>query len=245
MNTYTAIIIDDEANAIQLLKLSLQELFPDINIRRTCTNWADALQALKQEHYDFIFMDVLMPGKTGIELARLLPDMTSKLIFVTAHEEYALEAFRCYAFSYLLKPIDDRELHEVVSRAISSRQQPASSEIPVRSNSELLGIPDSKGIDYIDKKDIVYLQAENKCTKIVLQGRVIYSSYHLGRFREYLEKDLFFQVHRSYIINLVAVKRYVSKHTGIVMNDLTEIPVARSMREELLKQFTTLNKLPG
>ncbi|WP_118976909.1 LytR/AlgR family response regulator transcription factor [Taibaiella koreensis] len=246
MNTFTTIIIDDEPNAIGLLKLSLEELFPDITVKHTCTSWSDAFRILQQEHFDFIFMDIQMPGRTGIELARLLPDLYGKLIFITAHEEYALDAFRCHASGYLLKPVDDVALYNVISRAMRDLAQPAAlpGSQPVN-NSELLGIPDSKGINYIHKKDIVYLQADNKCTKIVLTDKVMYSSYHLGRFREYLEKERFFQVHRSYIINLSAVKRYVNEHTGIIMTDLTEIPVARSAREALLRQFTTLHKLPG
>jgi len=243
MKHLNAIIIDDELNALRLLQLSLQELFPDIRVEKTCSVWAEALQALKQNRYDLIFIDIMMPGKSGIELVRMLPGLSGKIIFVTAHQQYALEAFRCYAFGYLLKPVDEAELHAVVSRAVADLQAAA---LPARhaATGGMLGIPGSRGIDYIMLEHILYLRSDNKCTKVVLKDKTLVSSYHIGKFHDFLASGEFFQVHRSYIVNLRAVKRYVHNESSLVMTDNTEIPVARSARESLLKQFATLSRLP-
>jgi two-component system, LytTR family, response regulator len=232
---YHALIVDDEPNAVESLRLSLGTLFRQVLVTHTCSNWQDALLVLQQQQFDLIFLDIRMPGKTGIQLARLLPQLKGKIIFVTAHEEYALEAFKCYASGYLLKPLNDEELFALVSRLLTIAAPPAAAD-------DILGIPGSKGIDYIHINDIIYLQSEHKCTRIVLSNRVLYSSYHLGRFRDFLPAHRFLGVHRSYLVNLYAVQRYVHDQSGIVMNNEAEIPVARAMREELLQQFATLNK---
>jgi two-component system, LytTR family, response regulator len=235
MKSYRTIIIDDEILAAELLSLNLKELFPQIKVERICTEWSQALQLLKDNNYDLVFSDIMMPGKTGIELMRLLPGIRSKIIFVTGHQEYALDAFKCFASGYILKPVDDEELYSLVSKVIESIEQPAASQ--ATTPNELLGIPGSKGIDYIAMGDILYLESERKCTKVVLKDRILVSSYHMGRFRELLNKETFFQTHRSYIINLKAVKRYLLDHTGIIMQNDVEIPVARAMRKELLGRF--------
>lgn len=232
---FHALIVDDESNAVASLRLSLQALFPQVQVSRTCTDWQEALLVLQRQQFDLIFLDIRMPGKTGLQLARLLPQLKGKIIFVTAHEEYALEAFKCHASGYLLKPLDDTELFALVSRLLAIA-------VPAAPADDILGIPGSKGIDYININDIIYLQSEHKCTRIVLPNQVLYSSYHLGRFRDFLPAHRFLSVHRSYMVNLYAVQRYVHDQSGIVMNNKAEIPVARAMREELLQQFTTLNK---
>ncbi len=242
MKLLKAIIIDDEIQSAELLSLTLKDLFPDIRVGKICTWWADALHALKDNDYDLVFIDIMMPGKTGIELMRLLPGIKAKIIFITAYQEYALDAFKCYASGYLLKPVDDAALLEVVSRAIAV--PPTSDTAPAAATTGILGIPGLKGIDYIPVDQILYLQAEKGCTRVVLKDKVIISSYYLGRFRDFLPDDLFFQIHRSCIINLNAVKRYLHNQSSIVMNNDMEIPVARSIREELLQRFVTITKSP-
>lgn len=235
MKSYRALIIDDEIRAAELLSLSLKELFPNIRMEQVCTEWSKALQLLKDNNYDLVFSDIIMPGKTGIELMRLLPGLRSRVIFVTAHEEYALDAFKCFAAGYILKPVDDKELYTLVSKVIDSMEHSPSSSM--ETDNELLGIPGSKGIDYVAIKDILYLESDHKCTRVVLKDRALLSSYHMARFREFLNKDTFFQTHRSFIVNLKAVKRYLPDHASIIMQNDVEIPVARTMRKELLGRF--------
>jgi two-component system LytT family response regulator len=243
MKSYRAIIIDDEIFAAELLSLNLKELFPNIKVERICTEWPEALQLLKDNNYDLVFSDIIMPGKTGIELMRLLPGIRSKIIFVTGHQEYALDAFKCFASGYILKPVDDKELYSLVSKVIESiDQSPVSS---ATGPNELLGIPGSKGIDYIAMDNILYLESEHKCTKVVLNDKTLVSSYHMARFREFLNNETFFQTHRSYIINLKAVKRYLPDHTGIIMQNNVEVPVARAMRKELLGRFVMPHHTKG
>ena len=235
----SCMIVDDEPLAIALLKEQLSHMFRDIHIVATCTHWEDALDTLRQAKPDILFMDISMPGKTGLELMRLLPSVDSELIFITGHDEYALEAFRLSACGYLLKPVLDSDLSITVSRAIGRVQlkrlaRTTGTATPHLSNK--IGIPGKHSIDYVNVQDIIYLESVNKCTKIVTVQKEHISLSALIKFRILTDHYHFLQVHRSYIINLDRISRYET--SGLVtMTNKQDIPVARSFRNDLLKQF--------
>jgi len=243
-NKFTCIIVDDEYKAIELLKDSLKYLYPNIEITGTYTNWVAALEALRSHHCDIFFTDISMPGKNGMELLRLVPEIESEIIFITAHSDYALNAFKFSAAGYILKPIDDAELRLAVDKAIERIRykkiatKSSASSYPVNPK---IGIPNNKGIDYIDVNEIIYFETVNKYTKVVTKSYELLSSYNLGRFKELVEDKLFYQIHRSYIVNLNCVKRYESPGI-VVMSNNKEIPVSKAIKEDFLKIFTTVTR---
>jgi two-component system LytT family response regulator len=178
-----------------------------------------------------------MPGKSGFELLKLLPGLESEIIFVTAHDNFALSAFSFSATGYILKPIDDRELSAAIDKALERIANKAvASQIrnPPAKFNDKIGVPKNHGIDYISVADILYLESVNKCTQIVTAGGKYTSSSNIGNFRYLVDDYSFFQVHRSYIVNLNCILRYES--TGIViMKDKKEIPVARNARHDFLQ----------
>lgn len=239
---YRALIVDDEVNSIKLLQASLGDLFPDIDVAGTCTGWQQALTAMREDSFDLLFLDISMPGKSTMDVLKLIPDVSGQIIFITAHQEFAIEAFKFQAAGYLLKPFDDQELSLAVNRAIDRIEKEKAASVVPKTSTPIIGIPGSKGIDYVHLDTILYLQAENKCTRVVLQDRVIYSSYHLGLFRDLFEGRNFFQVHRSYLVNINAVKSYLHNSTTIVMTDNTELPLARAVKDDFLNQFMVINR---
>jgi len=236
---YTCAIVDDEPDAIELLKHRIGLLFPNLKVEGTFMQWQDALSALRTNKYDILFSDISMPGKNGLDLLKLLPDLESEIIFVTAHEDYALKAFSFAASGYILKPIDDselasaisRSLERVMNRTIAKENQKASVVVQ-----EKIKIPGRHSIDYVNVSDILYLESINKCTQITGIGFKYLASVHLGTYKYLAESGAFFQVHRSFIVNLNAVTRYET-NGNIVMKDGKEIPVARSSRLDFLSAF--------
>src|SRR5437016_1235588 len=109
-NKITCIIIDDEPKSIELLLESLHTLYNNMDVVKTYTSSTEALHALRSSDCDIVFMDISMPGKNGLELLQLAPDLKSEVIFITAHSEYALNAFKFSASGYILKPIDDADV---------------------------------------------------------------------------------------------------------------------------------------
>lgn len=235
---YSCIIIDDEPDAIELLADRITHLHKNIQITNTFLHWEEALEALQKNHCDVLFMDVSMPEKNAIDLLKLLPDLQSEIIFVTAYEQYALAAFNFSASGYILKPIDDRALTAAVNKALERVQNKrvAKQHITLTQVNDKMRIPNNHGIDYVNLCDIMYVETINKCTRIVTAAAEYISSYQLGRFKEQLTSPPFFQVHRSYIININFINRYETSGL-VVMGNKREIPVARSMKNDFLRLF--------
>jgi two-component system LytT family response regulator len=235
---FHCIIVDDEQDAIELLAARLKVLFHNIEITGSYTLWHEALKAIQTLSVDIIFMDISMPGKSGINLLRLVPETRAEIIFITAHDEYALNAFEFSTSGYILKPIDDLELSQAVERAMK-RIRNKSKDTHV--NSMHIGIPDSHGINYVDIRDIQYLESINGYTNVVTSKGNILTSFNLAKFKHVVDSTLFYQVHRSFIVNISAIRRYKSSGV-VVMHDDKEIPVAKSVRAAFLSLFNLVSK---
>lgn len=246
MNNVTCIIIDDEPDAALLLRMCLNDLYPELEIAGMYFNWKGAFHALKHLHVDLVFTDISMPEKSGLDLLQLLPELKTEIIFTTAHSAYALNAMRFAPAGYLLKPIMDTELTAVVTKALERvKYKRLATQYAQGTTGRKIGIFNNKGTDYVSPADIIYLESVNKCTRVITTQREYLSSYHLGKFRTMLD-DTFFLVHRSFIINLAAVVRY--EPGVVIMSNKRDIPVARNLRDAFFKQLNGLthsgNHLP-
>lgn len=234
------VIIDDEQDAIDLLSFRIGQLYSNINVVDTFLHWQDALAALRANKYDLLFIDISMPGKNGLDLLKLLPGIECEIIFVTAHDNYALKAFSFAATGYILKPIDDQELSAAVDRALEriNHKMLAAQNHKVSSVvNEKIRIPGKQGVDYVNVSDILYLESVNKCTQIATGSSKYLCSTNLGTYKYLTEGGAFFQVHRSFIINLNCITRYEAGGV-VIMQDKKEIPVARNIRHEFLRLFS-------
>ncbi|WP_276133585.1 LytR/AlgR family response regulator transcription factor [Polluticoccus soli] len=241
------IIIDDEPKAIELLQERLNILFPNIQIKGTFTDWRKGLEVLRSEAIDLLFLDVSMPEKSGIDFLKLFPSIPFQVIFVTAHTEFALQAIKFSAAGYVLKPVDDYELSFAVNKALenikgTSNNSKTQHQLP--NNAIKIGIPNVKGIDYLNAEDILYFESVNKYTKVVTKNTSIMSSYNLGEFKKVIDENDFYQVHRSYIVNIHHIKRY--EIAGVlIMEDNMQIPVSKNVRTDFVNMFNTINRTAG
>jgi len=238
------IIVDDESNAVELLASYLTDLYDNIEVAGKYYSWKDALNGLRLRQPDILLLDISLPGKSGIDMLRLLSDIDFEVIFITAHAEYALDAFRFFATGYLLKPVDEKELVAVVDKAIErilSKRKPGGSHA-LPDHPQKLGIPNSRGIDYVNLADILYFESQNKYTKVVTLSATLLSPYNIGSFKKLIASDLFYPVHQSWLVNMIHVVRFDS-NGYIVMPDKKEIPVARSVKKDFLRHFITASKL--
>lgn len=237
-DNYTCLIVDDELDAIELLTDKIAHLYKNIRITGTHQHWESALDALREQQCDLVFMDISMPGKNAIELLKLLPGIDIEIIFVTAFEQYALNAFAFSTSGYVLKPIDDEAFAAAVNKAIiriKNKRLAKKHNSPHPAN-DRIGIPNNHGIDYVDIKDILYLESVNKCTKIVTAARTYTSLSPLMKFKSHTDHYSFLQVHRSFIVNLSCILRYESSGL-IIMSNKQEIPLSRSYKSDFLLKF--------
>ncbi len=233
------LIVDDVKLSRDGLAVLLAETFPEAEILNSVGSVADARKLLNSESYDLIFLDIQLKDGIGFDLLDDIPAMT-KVVFITAYENYAIEAIRNGAFDYLLKPINVEELTNCIQRirSIARIQEQIKSE-----NSDLeiyqgkIGISSIDGIDYIDVEDIIFLKADGKYTEIITKTGKIVSSKNLKMFSYILNEKIFVRVHHSYIVNISLISRFKKDDGMIILKDGTSIPVSKSRKDYLLKRL--------
>lgn len=230
-----AIIVDDERKARQTLSLLLDMYCKDVSILAEFDNIQAAEDFLKQVKPDLLFLDVEMPDGTGLELANKLPDLSGKIIFITAHPHYAVKAIKVEAFDYLLKPVDIQELQNTIKRFRDKQNQ---LKIATRQGQTepRLAIPTKQGILYIKQHEIVRIEASGSYAFIYTDTVKHLVSKNLSELTELLNEELFFRIHNSHIVNLKKIKNFIKgDNYSIIMQDDSKVDVSRRKKDEFLK----------
>ena len=248
-----AILVDDEPDGIRTLKKMLESHCPNVEVAATCSNAASAKQELERIRPDVVFLDIQMPGKSGLDLLTEMPEKDFEVIFVTAHNEYMLQALQYSAADYLLKPVDEDRLIEAVQR-VETRIQAEKKEWTetlmhnlnkVGSPSEMkLCLPTLKGFIVVKLDDIIYCEAERSYTIFHLDGkRTVTVSKSLIEYDNLLQDTQFIRIHKSFLINLHHVKEYQRGEGGmVIMTDNAEIEVSRRKKEFFMNRMKELYK---
>lgn len=240
------IIIDDEPDSVKLLQLQLEQYCPHVEVVGSYTSTIKALSAIETLLPDLLFLDIEMPVMNGFEMLDKVLHTNFSLVFVTAYNQFALKAFRFNALDFLVKPIDTNELIEAVAKA-EHRIKPTSSQLAMLQKQlrgepvTKIAIPGSHGVSFIDLNEIVYSEASNNYSKLVLtDGRNFLISKTLKDVQEVLEEEHFLRVHRQYIINLNHVKHFNRNEGLLTMSNGEHIPVARNQKEQLIEKYRWL-----
>ncbi|RLD81995.1 MAG: DNA-binding response regulator [Bacteroidetes bacterium] len=238
------IIIDDEPDAVNALKIIIEEFVPELTIIGTFSDPIKALEGIPKMDPELIFLDINMPGLNGFELLESLPHRNFKTIFVTAYDEYAIKAFKYSAVDYILKPIDIDELIDAIKRALlagnSTPEETDESKYKKLFNTvnnnkhEKLVISTYEGIYYIDPLNVIYIQADSSYSKIIFKDdEPLFVAKGLKEFEELLHTNNFFRNHHSFLINLNFVRKYTRVDGGnIEMTNGDQIPLARRKKNE-------------
>lgn len=240
-NKITCVITDDEPKMVELLADSITEIYPEIEILGRYNDWRSSISGIKSLQPDILFMDISMPEKSGFDLLELVSNQKAEVIFVTAHTEFAIDAYDFDVCGYVLKPVNDKLLSKAIDRAISRIQLKRKAAGNKENTKRKIGIPDDTGLRYVHMDDIVYCETQNRYTKVVTTDAEILSSYNIGKYHETLVDERFYQIHRSFIINIDHIKRYDTAGF-VIMSDGTEIPVSRKNKDEFLQLFNRIGK---
>lgn len=252
--TIKAIIVDDSPQARKLLRLMLQEFAPYINIVAEAENGNHGIAAIKLHQPHVVFLDIDMPEKSGIQLAEELieENIQCLIIFTTAFNQYAINAFRLSAIDYLLKPINEQQLLESVEKIkqqiqlkTAQEQLKALSQNLKPNEKQVICIPIQNGYDYINIHDIEYLEADGSYVHLFLMDKKQKTvSKNLKYFEQILESFTnFVRVHRSFIINLDLMKSFSKSGRGtIIMQNGKEVDLARDRRSSFLEILEKIGK---
>lgn len=248
-STIKALIIDDEKKSIDSLQWKIEMLPIAIRVLKSFTSPHQALRYLSEENADIIFLDIDMPEISGIDYVKLLREsqINTKVIFVTGHDEYILEALRLSAFDYLLKPVDQEELFNAVNRYLKNPPEnnldglmQEIQRLYKTGDNDKIALPTAESILYVHKKDICYCASDSNYTSFYLcSGEKIMIARTLGKVEEMLGPG-FIRIHNSFIINRNYVSAYHRGTGGSVkLNDGTILPVSKSRKEDVLGFLST------
>ena len=261
--TLTAIIVDDESLARRGLSLRLQHI-PQVDVVAECVNGSEALSAIAEHSPDLVFLDIQMPGIDGFEVVgRLQADNMPMVIFVTAFDEYAVDAFNVHAVDYVLKPIDDDRLHEAIQRAVAHREneeslrtkeklmelmmgmtgasansieQMAEGAEPARTWPEKITIKDGSDIQFIRVADIEWVDAAGDYMCIHAGGKTHIMRITMKQLEGMLDPDRFLRIHRSTIVNATGITGAQTLNNGEYLLTLEgggQLKVSRSYRDRI------------
>ena len=242
-----AIIVDDEPYCCEILAAMLESECPKLEIVSICKNGEDALAAIRQHAPDLVFLDVEMPKMNGFEMLEQLSSINFHLIFTTSYDQYALKAIRFSAIDYLLKPIDREELKKAVQKVKERIQSPIPQQLEIlmqklrqpSSPVNKIALPTMEGLHMIPIETIVSGESDDNYTNLKLKsGKKLLVTRSLKEIEESLEQHSFIRVHRSYLVNLNEIEKYIKGDGGyLVMSDGTSIDVAKNKKEILLKKL--------
>jgi two-component system LytT family response regulator len=239
------VIIDDEQDAVDFINSIIGEYCSSLEVVGKANNVVQGIAVVNEKKPDLVFLDVEMPNGTGFDLLAQFPEKDFEVIFITAFNHYAIKAIKFSAVDYILKPININEFIEAVNRVIkkrSERSSPGNENLRIlmenlrSSFPSRLAIPTSDGMEYLNPKDIIRIEADRSYSWFFLSSnRKILVSKRLKEFQELLNDRYFFRPHNSHLINLKFVKKYIRKEGGYIeMTDSSIIPVSRNRKDMFL-----------
>jgi DNA-binding LytR/AlgR family response regulator len=248
-----ALIADDEPALAEYLRARLAALWPELALLPVAKNGLEALSAIRDEEPEIAFLDIRMPGLTGLELAARI-DTPTHVVFVTAYDQYAVEAFDRDAVDYILKPVTDDRLARAIERLktkLAAKEKPEGLDEALRKLAKVLPgtgtgflrwVRALKGEDVqqIAVQDVMYFQAQDKYTCVITAEGESLIRLSLAELAQQLNPEDFWQIHRSTIINMgrvASTRRDLSGRTFVKLRNLkAELPVSRAY-SHLFKQM--------
>ncbi len=249
-----ALLVDDEQNSRDTLKGKLELFCPEVEVVAEANSVASAQEALQSHKPGLLFLDIELAGESGFDLLQSLNESGSEIpavVFITAHDEFAIQAIKFSALDYLLKPIDPEELVKAVRKAEEEQGLPSkatSFNVLVENirkaadSPKKVVVPTSDGMHVIKISEIIRLESSSNYTTFHLHNqKPLLASKTLKEFDGMLHGYSFNRIHKSHLVNMNFVKRYVQTDGGyLILEDGSQIPVANRKKEQLLSILKNL-----
>jgi two-component system LytT family response regulator len=249
MMKITAIVIDDDIDSRDILCSYLKANYPEITIAGEAGTISEAFVMVSKATPDLLLLDIELPDGTGFDLLERLPGMDFEVIFITAHNTYAMQAFKQAAIDYLLKPISydelDQAIHKLENRVEEKyflRHWKTLIHNSKQKNQydQRLAIATAEGFLFIELKEIVRLESHSNYTHFYFRNKTkLVSSHTLGYYEELLPADKFCRIHHSHVVNTDCVEKYIKGGVGgsVVMSDGMELTVSQRKKDDVMRSL--------
>lgn len=251
-NTIKAIIVDDESLSISVIEEYLKS-FSTIEIIDKCTQSELAIEVIKNQKPDVLFLDIQMPKFNGFEVIEsVLSVYNPYVVFITAYDNYAIQAFETNAIGYILKPIDEQKFKHTIQKAITQIQLHNFQNLKQllsnfqNINNEFLKrilIKEPNRFFYIPVEEIYYFEAAGDYVNVITADKKYLINHSLSALESSLSPSEFARIHRSTIVNSNLIKEFKPYFNGeyiIVLKNKTEVKVSRNYKENLTRIFNDL-----
>ena len=228
-NTYKCIIIDDEPYAIKVIQGHLEQ-FSNLECMEGFTRALDAMETLNKEHIDLLFLDINMPGISGVEFLRSLPN-PPKVIFTTAYRNFAVDAFDLNALDYLVKPISFERFLKAINKFLAVNQH---TETLQEQRKDHIILKADKKNHKLQLDEILFIESLDNYIKVHTTGNSLICYEKLSGIEQKLPERNFIRIHRSYIINLNKVDVFTSSYIEIGKYNFT---IGRNYKKDVLQRL--------
>ena len=243
MNKIKAVLIDDENDSIEVMQMLLAKHCPTVEVVAWANSVDDGLKIINEYNPHLVFLDVEMPGKNGFEVLKEITNPSFHVIMVTGYENYAIKAIKHSAIDYLLKPVAEEDFTQAVNKAIelkgnelSARKLELMLSNMTKNEFSKIAIPSIDSFEFIDKKDILYCEADVSYTTIYLENKKIVSTNNIKKLESILTETNFFRLHKSFIVNIDKIQKVLKTDGGsVVMPNDIQIPIARRRKDEFMQ----------
>tara|TARA_R110001592_G_scaffold63542_2_gene194504 strand:- start:443 stop:1195 length:753 start_codon:yes stop_codon:yes gene_type:complete len=249
MKKLTSIIVDDIPVALEMLCADIEKNHPEIEIIGKATSVIEAAKLLQKKQPDILFLDIMLGDGTGFDILEIVPNLQSKIIFVTASDAYAIKAFKFAAIDYILKPYSNEDLANSIAKA-KEQIQPNKEQIAVLqdaiknpvSTNQKISLHTSEKIIVVQLSEIIRCKSDNNYTTFYLEnGQKILVSKTLKYFADMLKEHGFLRVHQSHLINTKYIKEFIKSDGGyLILKDKSNIPVSVRKRNEVIESLNNL-----
>jgi len=245
------ILVDDEVNNSEYVAGLLEQHFPSLKVVATCSGARDAVHIIEKTQPHLVFLDVEMPGLNGFSVLQNLEPVNFEVIFITAYDQYALQAFDVHAMGYLTKPLQVSRFIKTTAAAIEKIERKnfnghlfnllaeGNSTTPIGQTQSKIALPTQNGLLFLDPAEILYCQSSGNYTKFFTKdGKNILVSRQLGEFEKILPQQSFHRIHDQYMVHLLYIKEYVRGRGGeLVLENNETLPVSVSRKDIFLSRF--------
>jgi len=244
-----AVVIEDEEHSRKMLMAMLHEHCQVITVVASADSVRTGVTAISEQRPELVFLDIELQSETSFEILEKLPEINFELIFTTAFDHYALKAIKFCAIDYLLKPIDLSELRIAVAKAekrLNRAYLNKNLEVLVHNmksgsqSNHRIALSTLEGLLFVNVSDIIYCESSGPYTRFVFkQADDIVTSRHLKEYEDLLSGYEFFRIHKSYLVNLQEIKKYIRGEGGqLIMSNGAALNVSKQRKDDFLRIYS-------